>query len=373
MSLSRRSLLGALAVAVPSFALSGCATPAPDRAADIGMPGDLLPERVRMVIPYAEGGGTDVWARFLAPRLTDAMEVPCRILPDNLPGGESIIGSNRYARENVSDGSSFLITSGTTHYQYMLGRPEVEFDFAAMRPLLVNAGGGVIYGSAEAGVRGIDDLFSGNTRLRYGGISATGLDLTALLAFDVLKLDVTTVFGLEGRGPARLAVERGELNIDYQTSSAYKTQIVPLAEQGRATPLMSFGQLESDGSVSTDPALSDLPTVREVYRDAYGEDPSGPAWDAYRAFLGAGVTYQKGMWITAETPDSVVQPFFDATRRLQQDEAFQEESAKVLGGYPIYAGDEVDEVRSVLTLSPEVRAYVLDLLATRHRTVIRGA
>lgn len=367
--LSRRQALGALSASL--LATAGCATPNPHRAEQTATEGDLLPENVRMVIPYAEGGGTDVWARFIAPYLTDEMERECQILPENLPGGESIIGSNRYARDGVNDGTSILVSSGTTYFQYLLGRPEVEFDFSQMRPLVLNATGGVIYGAPELGINSIDDLFSGDADLQYGGISATGLDLSAVLAFNVLGLDVATVFGLEGRGPARLAVERGELSLDYQTTSAYIGQVEPMVEEGRAAPLMSFGQVDEDGGMGRDPALPDLPSVGEVYRDVHGQDPSGLAWDSYLTFLGAGFSYQKGIWVTGDTPDSVVEPFFEAARDLSTDEEFLAEGDQVLGGYPIFSGAESEEeVRAVLSITDEVREYVLEMLERDHDTVV---
>lgn len=369
VGLSRRRALGALSASL--LAASGCGTPNPHRAEQTAAEGDPLPEHVRMVIPYAEGGGTDVWARFIAPFLTAEMDRDCQILPENLPGGESIIGSNRYARDAVNDGTSILISSGTTYFQYLLGRSEVEFDFSDMRPLVLNPTGGVIYGAPEQGVNGIDDLFSGGADLQYGGISATGLDLSALLAFNVLGMDVSTVFGLEGRGPARLAVERGELNLDYQTTSAYLGQVRPLVDEGRAVPLMSFGQIDQDGGMGRDPALPDLPSVGEVHREIHGEDPSGVAWDAYLTFLGAGFSYQKGIWVTGSTPDSVTEPFFEAARRLTEDEEFLAEGDQVLGGYPVYSGAESeDEVRAALSITDEVRSYVLDLLEREHDTVV---
>jgi hypothetical protein len=51
--------------------------------------------------------------------------------------------------------------------------------------------------------------------------------------FRLLGFDVQYVFGFQGRGDGRLAFERGETNIDYQTSSAYIRNVVPLVEEGR--------------------------------------------------------------------------------------------------------------------------------------------
>ena len=44
------------------------------------------------------------------------------------------------------------------------------------------------------------------------------------------------VFGIKGRGDGRLMFERGEANIDYQTSSSYLNGCDPLVEAGTAVP-----------------------------------------------------------------------------------------------------------------------------------------
>ena len=44
---------------------------------------------------------------------------------------------------------------------------------------------------------------------------------------------VEPVFGIKGRGDGRLMFERGEANIDYQTTSGYLSGTAPLVEEGR--------------------------------------------------------------------------------------------------------------------------------------------
>src|SRR5690606_10023480 len=141
----------------------------------------------------------------------------------NVPGGESITGSNQFVTDGKTDGSEILATSGTTYNQALLGRDEVQYDFTKMRLLLMNGTSGVVYASSSSGIT-LDNLQNPPTDLIYGGISATGADLTILQIFDLLGVDLQATFGFEGRGPARLALERGEINIDYQTTSAYQTQ-----------------------------------------------------------------------------------------------------------------------------------------------------
>lgn len=365
----------AMVAAAALVALAACSNPegvggGGDDAADEDA---TLPSSVEMVIPYAEGGGTDLWARFLAPYLETHVEGNPTFSPLNEPGGESITGSNQFVTSGGTDGSQILVTSGTTYFQALLGRPEVEFDFAEMRPLILNGTGGVIYASAESGITSVEDLQNPPQPLVYGGISSTGLDLSLLQAFDVLDVDIDATFGFEGRGPARLALERGEVNIDYQTTSAYLTQVAPLVESGSAVPLMSFGVLE-DGEIVRDPNVPDLPTVEEVYEQLNGSPPEGEAYDAYRAFLVPGYVYQKGLWANADTPDSLVQAFRDAVGPISEDPEFQESSEEVLGGYPLYSGEEAqDDLIEAFEIDAEVRQYTLDLLETEYDTTIEGS
>lgn len=332
-----------------------------------------LPSSVNLVVPYSPGGGTDTWARFLAPYLEDKVEGSPNINVENVPGGESITGSNRFVNTGGTDGESLLVTSGTTYFQALLGRPEVQFDFAKMIPLMLNGTGGVVYVSSETGIESAQDLVDYKDKLVYGGISATGLDLSTLQAMDVLGIDIEATFGFEGRGPARLALQRGETNLDYQTTSAYQTQVQPLVDEGKVVPLFSFGVLE-DGEIVRDPSLPKLPTLEEVYEKINGEAPSGEAYEAYRAFLVPGFVYQKGIWANEGTPDEIVEAFRKAATEIAKDPEFDKKSEAVLGGYPLVSGEKAqDDLIEAFEIPDDVRRYTLDLLETEYDTVVEGS
>ncbi|MPV37803.1 type 2 periplasmic-binding domain-containing protein [Georgenia subflava] len=370
---TRRTALSAFAAA-SALALAACSNPQGVGGSE-GETGEdvAMPDRVNMLIPYSEGGGTDTWARFLAPYLEENVEGNPSFVAENVPGGESITGSNQFVQNGVTDGSEVLVTSGTTYFQALLGRPEVEFDFTKLRPLMFNGTGGVIYVSSSTGIESAEDLQDLEEPLVYGGISATGLDLSLLQAFDVLDIDIDATFGFEGRGPARLALERGEITLDYQTTSAYLTQVEPMVEAGTAVPLMTFGFAE-DGEIVRDPNLPELPTVAEVYEQMNGEEPSGEAFEAYRAFLIPGFVYQKGLWATEGTPDSIVEAYWAAAEALEDDEEFQSSAEDVLGGYPLYSGEVAqDDLLEAFDISPEVRQYTLDMLQNEYDTTVESS
>ncbi len=62
---------------------------------------------VRLIVPFAAGGSTDVIARVLAPRLAEAWGQ--QVIVDNRPGGNTTIGTDIVAK-SAPDGHTLLIT-----------------------------------------------------------------------------------------------------------------------------------------------------------------------------------------------------------------------------------------------------------------------
>jgi tripartite-type tricarboxylate transporter receptor subunit TctC len=65
---------------------------------------------VKIVVPFAAGGPADVYARFLAQRLSDALGQP--FVVDDRPGAGSIIGTDAVAK-SAPDGYTLLLMSNT--------------------------------------------------------------------------------------------------------------------------------------------------------------------------------------------------------------------------------------------------------------------
>lgn len=327
---------------------------------------------IEILVPFGAGGGTDIETRFLAPFLEKHIAGNPRITVRNMPGGGSILGANWYVQNAKADGLQVLATSGSTVIPFILGVSRVQYDFSRLKLVKVNGVGGVVYVSPRTGITAAKDLLKPGAPLVYGGISATGLDLTTLLLFEVLGVNVRAVLGFEGRGPARLAFERGETTIDYQTTPAYLTQVVPLIKEGKAVPLMSFGFLNERGAMVRDPAAPDLPTPYEVYQALYERKPDGLLrWKALVTMVSAGFAYQKALWVPQGTPDEALQALREGIDRMNRDIQFKVQSKQVLEGYTVFRGDQLEPaVHKSMRITLDVKKFITDLVQGKYNTRI---
>lgn len=363
IDISRRTLLGAGMAGAFGALLAGCAPPQVGyQSSGRGI--------IDVAVPYGAGGGTDTWARFITPYYAKLQDDVSRYQVINVPGGESITGTNAYCDAGVTDGNYLLVSSATTYFQGMLGHPVARFDFATMEPLALNGTGAVLWTHTASGIESLEDLIERTQPAKYGGMSATGLDLVALLALGAAKAPVRGVFGFEGRGPSRLAVQRQEVDLDFQTTATYLSQVQPLVEQGLARPLFTVGVLEGD-EVVRDPNLPDVPTFTELYSQLNGGDLDTVEYRAYRAFVVPGFFFQKGLWSNPGTDPAVLERYYRMTAELTADPQFRETTKAALGGYDLVSGVETrNAFREALALEPEVMAFASDFLVNEHGAVL---
>ncbi|HUF87887.1 MAG TPA: tripartite tricarboxylate transporter substrate-binding protein [Thermohalobaculum sp.] len=353
-TITRRTALH-LAAGAAALALAGPAS------AQVSFEG----ETIEWMIPFSPGGGSDTWARFNAPFLSKYLPGNPTVVVVNEPGGGSTKGANLFAARARPDGLTIFGTSGSTQFPYLLGDPRVRYEYKDWRIAMATPTGGVVYTTPGLGLESAEDIgMLKGKKLVYASQGATSLDLVPLLAFRMLGLEVQHVFGFKGRGEGRLAFERGETNIDYQTSSAYLKNVVPLVEEGKAVPLFSWGAVDEEGNPMRDPTFPDLPYFGEAYEMLTGEAPSGPEYDTYLAFFTAGFAAQKMIFLPKGTPDEIVAAYQEAVEKMKLDPEYQATKEPVLGTYEQVTGKAAQALyEKATTIQPELRQRVIDMLA----------
>ncbi len=329
---------------------------------------DFKNKTITMVIPFGVGGGSDVWGRFNAQLLQKHLPGQPAVVVKNQPGGGSISGANIFNATAKPDGLTILGTSGSTQFPYLLGEAHVKFDYKDWIPIMAAPTGGAAYISSKLGVTSLKDLDKlKGKKLHYASQGLTSLDLVPLLGFRLLGLDVQHITGFPGRGEGRLAFERGEMEIDYQTTSAYLRSSAPMVKKGEAVALFSWGVLDKNGNLARDPNFPDLPHFEEAYETVFGKKPSGIEWEAMRAFLVAGFPGQKLLVLPKGTPADIVEAYRKAVRDLVKDPEYIAKRDELIGEYDELTDGEGEALyKAATTISPEARTWVRDYLSKNY-------
>ena len=239
-SLQRRSLVLAAAAAA-------LAPRARAQAAD-------WPSRpIRLVVPFAPGGATDVVARLFAQRLADALKQP--VVVDNKAGANGIIGTTEVARA-APDGYTLLMnTAGAQVLSPALYKAGYE-PLASFAPVSLLAHIGlVLVVNPSLGVSNVQDFIAlarkpGKSLNFAGGssmISLIGEQLKATIgAGDMV------VAAYKGTGPQLQAVVGGEADVSVDPFVGLQ-----LIRSGKIKALAVLSPKRS-------PALPDVPTADEA-------------------------------------------------------------------------------------------------------------
>lgn len=330
---------------------------------------DLAGKTVEWVIPFSETGGSAKWANFYAPLLSEALEGNPTVVVKFMPGAGSTKGANWFNEQKYKDGTLLFGSSGSTQFPYLLGDPRVRYEYGDWEVVLASGTGGVAYlpPDLSAKLDGIDATGLSGEEFIYGSQGATRLDLVPLLAWEMLGLNVEPVFGIKGRGDGRLMFERGEANIDYQTSSSYLKGVTPLVEEGTAVPWFSFGAIDEAGEIVRDPTFPDMPSFKEVCEATAACQTSGEQWDAWKAFFIAGFPAQKMVFLANGAPEEAVATYAAAFEAIKARDDFAEISGARLGKYPQMTGEAATAALASATQVPEeAKTSIVNWLQERY-------
>ncbi|MBK3666501.1 tripartite tricarboxylate transporter substrate binding protein [Bradyrhizobium diazoefficiens] len=214
------------------------------------------PNRViKLIVPYAAGGSSDVVARFIAERMRERLGQA--IIIENRPGAGAIIGS-QFVAKSVSDGYTLLLGGVSTHAVNPHLRKPVPYDgisdFTSLG--LIGTGPLVVSVNPSVPVHSLQELIAygkaNPTKLAYGSATGVILHLAGELLKNIAGFEMLHVpYG--GNGPALTDVLGGRLQVmvDAIGNSA------PYIADGKLRPLVVPSQQRT-------PLLPDVPSSAEA-------------------------------------------------------------------------------------------------------------
>jgi len=218
---------------------------------------------IRMIVPFAPGGGTDIIGRLLAQELGQAWGQT--VVVDNRGGGGGTIGTNLAAKA-TPDGYTMVLASLGLSYAPAL-YSKLPFDpLKDLAPVSLVATQPFVYVVIPAlGVNSMKDLIAlaqaKPGQIRYGSGGAGGSShLGTELLRTMTGIDIVHV-PYKGTGPALTAMLSGEIQMQLIGISS----VVPHLKSGRMRALAVSGAKRSA-------AAPDVPTVAESGVPGYAFD-----------------------------------------------------------------------------------------------------
>lgn len=202
----------------------------------LGAPAQSFPERnIEVIIPYAPGGGFDVYARAVAQAMERHMPAGLRAIPRNMPGAGSRTGTATMYKAEPDGHTISLVSLPAAAEPHVLGE-KVPYDLDRATWL------GAIDTGIYALVVGRNAPYQTWEALRAAGkpifVATTGgTDLTnGKIVAEALKLDFKFLTAYKGAPEAMLAVTRAEADAGMGILNV----IAGMAKAGDLKPLVVF-------------------------------------------------------------------------------------------------------------------------------------
>jgi tripartite-type tricarboxylate transporter receptor subunit TctC len=214
---------------------------------------------VRMIVGFAAGGATDIAARALAQKLSEALGQ--QVIVDNRPGAASMVAAENVAR-GAPDGYTMLFANATISMPSLFAK--LAFDVQKdLRPLtLVGYGPLALTAHPSLPVTSVKELVALARKrpgdLNFASAGAGSFTHLAMELFITMTATKLVHVPYKGGGPSVIATMAGETQLTFASVGAS----IPPVKQGRLRALAVSGLKRSL-------ALPDVPSVSEAGVQGY--------------------------------------------------------------------------------------------------------
>ena len=229
---------------------------------------------IRLIVPYAPGGATDIISRAVAIELTKTLGQAVNV--DNRPGAGGNLGSEMVAR-SAPDGYTLLTSASSLHGITPFLYKKLNYDpNKDLLPIIVLAGfANVLVVNPSVPANSVKDVIAlakaqpGKLTCASSGSGST-IHMSCEMFKQMLGLEITHV-PYKGSGPAVTDLMGGHVNLMFDNIPSAITHI----RSGKLRALATTGARRS-------PTLPDLPTVVETGVPGY----ESTAWFGIAAPVG---------------------------------------------------------------------------------------
>ncbi len=245
---------------------------------------------VRMLVGFTPGGGTDIMARLLAPKLSEYLGQ--QFVVENRPGAATNIATEMVVRA-APDGYTLLFTTASMAINASLYK-NLSFDVAKdLAPISALSESPNVLVVHQAAAKDVAELLK-TARARPGArnFSSAGAGTTQHLAAELFKLRTGTFIvhiPYRGTAPSLTALISGEVQLSFANIPA----ILGHVKSGRLRPLAIAGARRSE-------LMPEVPTLKEAGVDGV----EVPVW--------------YGLLAPAATPREIVNALAAASIRAAQ-------------------------------------------------------
>jgi tripartite-type tricarboxylate transporter receptor subunit TctC len=264
---------------------------------------------IRIVVTYPPGGGADLMARLIAPRMADTLGQP--VVVENKPGASGQIGAAEVAR-SAPDGYTLMLDASSysvnpSLYAKLPYDPAKAFTPIALIALFPN----VLVVTPDFAARDVKELVAlakakpGTIAFASSG-NGSAQHLSAELFKQKAGVDMTHV-PYKGGGPAMNDVMGGQVPVFFANMASSLAQV----KGGKVRALAITGAKRS-------PALPNVPTIAEA---------GVPGYEVYE---------WNAIFAPAGTPAPVLAKVADALAKAMQSAEFRERVASLGGELAAY-------------------------------------
>ena len=320
-------------------------------------------KRLTLLINFAAGGPTDVEGRVFAKHL--AKHIGGQIIVQNMDGAGGVVGATYLGEVAPKDGTVAGYLSGTS-WIYVSEPERFRVDFKSYEFVAYQPGTTVHFVRTDVapGIKEPADIVKAKG-LIAGGLSIdTSKDLRLRLGLDMLGVPYQYVTGYRSSPPARLALQRGEINMFSESPPSYRSIVEPqLVKTGQAIPVW-WDEVKDPPPPQKQMEGLSIPSFPQLHKRVKGTLPSGKLWDAYNTLFNINSTLQRLIALPPGAPRAAYEALRAGTERLNNDKDFAAEALKVIEFVPDYptGPDMSQRVRNMMVATPEMRAFVNDYM-----------